>query len=192
MKLIVGLGNPEDKYVKTRHNIGFMVLDSIVEDQNITDTWKENKLAHAQTLSLSLNDEQVLLVKPQTYMNNSGQAVASLLGYYKLTPADMILMYDDFDLELGLVKVKNSGSAGGHNGVKSVISTLKTEDFVRIRLGINNTNMTQHTIPLEEYVLAPFLQSEQPEVEKMITETIEYVKKLVEMEYAEFISKYHK
>jgi PTH1 family peptidyl-tRNA hydrolase len=195
MKLIVGLGNPDTKYAKTRHNAGFMALDAFVEKQEINAVWKDNNLAHAKTLSFTLNSEQIILVKPQTYMNNSGQAIASLLGQYKITQEDMILIYDDYDLDLGLVKVRNSGSAGGHNGVKSVISVLKTENFVRIRLGIKNTNennVSDTTIPLEEYVLVPFLQLEQDEVKKMLEETVDYLKKLVEMGYTEFISKHHK
>ena len=126
MKLIVGLGNPGRDYEGTRHNIGFMVVDAIADGVSHTP-WREDY--KAELCSCTIAGEKVLLVKPQTFMNLSGESVGPLMRYYKLTPEDVYVIYDDMDLPVGKLRIRPNGSAGGHNGIKSMISHLGTDGF---------------------------------------------------------------
>ena len=152
MKLIVGLGNPGDKYKNTRHNVGFITVDRIATNFSF-DKFKKITKHKAEIAEGYINGEKTLLVKPQTFMNLSGQSVQSLMSFYKIPIEDIIIIYDDVDINFGKIKIKIKGSAGGHNGIKSVISSIG-ENFVRIRLGI------KPKIPfigaLEDYVLGRF------------------------------------
>lgn len=133
MKLVVGLGNPGPRYALTRHNAGFMAVDRLAK-------WLETPVDRNFFRSLVGQGvwagEKIILVKPQTYMNLSGQAVVALLNWYKLTPADLIVIYDDLDLPPGRLRIRDRGSAGGHRGMSSIISLLGTGDFIRVRIGI--------------------------------------------------------
>ena len=133
MQLIVGLGNPGTKYAGTRHNAGFMAFTAIAEKYGVT-RWKEEHQAH--TATINVDGEKVMLVMPQTFMNLSGDAVGPLMRYYKLSPADVIVIYDDMDLPVGQLRLRVKGSAGGHNGMKSVIAHLGTDQFPHVRIGI--------------------------------------------------------
>ena len=133
MQLIVGLGNPGTKYAGTRHNAGFMAVTAIAEKYGVT-RWKEEHQAH--TATINVDGEKVMLVMPQTFMNLSGDAVGPLMRYYKLSPADVIVIYDDMDLPVGQLRLRVKGSAGGHNGMKSVIAHLGTDQFPHVRIGI--------------------------------------------------------
>lgn len=133
MKLIVGLGNPGEKYEGTRHNVGFMVLDKLAHEigkENLL--WKSDTKHHA----LIATTGDLMLVKPTTFMNDSGNAVASLLSYYKALPEDVILIHDDMDLPLGKIRIRSAGGTAGHHGVESVLEAIKTVKVVRVRLGI--------------------------------------------------------
>jgi len=132
MKIIVGLGNPGEKYRKTRHNIGFDIIDYICSERNIVPFASKYKSLIAKG---AIADSQVVLAKPQQYMNNSGEAVLALMGTLKVKPEDIIVVYDDFALRLGQVRIRKNGSAGGHNGIKSIIANIG-ENFVRVRIGI--------------------------------------------------------
>ena len=133
MRLIVGLGNPGDKYEHTRHNAGFDALSIIADTLHI----KSAKLkGNALLMDGHINSEKVILCKPQTYMNLSGSAVIDLMEYYKLTPDQLLLIYDDTDIPQGFLRIRRGGSAGTHNGMRSVIACIETEDFARIRIGI--------------------------------------------------------
>lgn len=134
VKMIVGLGNPGSKYEKTKHNIGFMAIDKIVNNLDVTFT--EDKNFKAQIGSTFINHEKVYFVKPTTFMNNSGIAVKALLTYYNISVEDLIVIYDDLDMEVGKLRLRSKGSAGGHNGIKSIIAHIGTQEFNRIKVGI--------------------------------------------------------
>lgn len=134
VKMIVGLGNPGSKYEKTKHNIGFMVIDNIVKNLDVTFT--DDKNFKAQIGSTFINHEKVYFVKPTTFMNNSGIAVKALLTYYNIDITDLIVIYDDLDMEVSKLRLRSKGSAGGHNGIKSIIAHIGTQEFNRIKVGI--------------------------------------------------------
>ncbi|MBQ6285288.1 MAG: aminoacyl-tRNA hydrolase [Bacilli bacterium] len=151
MKLIVGLGNPDKKYEKTRHNCGFRAIDFYAEKNNLTFKSKYNGL-YSENI---INGEKILLLKPQTYMNLSGTSVIKYMKFYNLDLKDLLVIYDDVDFEIGTFKIKRGGSSGGHNGMKNIIDNLKTEDIQRVRIGISKNN-----IELMDYVLGKFSKSE--------------------------------
>jgi len=162
MILIVGLGNPGEKYKKTRHNVGFRVVDQLRNDLNLVDFVFDKK----SDSFLSKNND-VLIAKPNTYMNSSGSAIRSLIQYYKIKRGNQIIIHDDIDLPLGKIRIsKNQGSAG-HKGVESIIKELKTKNFIRIRVGIQPK--TGKPKKVEEFVLKKFNKEE----EKIIGEVIE-------------------
>lgn len=133
MYVIAGLGNPGKEYEKTRHNMGFLVVDRLAEKCGI----KVNKLKHkALTGDGRIGGEKVLLVKPQTYMNLSGESLREVVRYYDVEMSNLIVIYDDFDLETGALRIRKKGSAGSHNGMKSVIYQLQSDEFPRVRIGI--------------------------------------------------------
>lgn len=134
VKMIVGLGNPGSKYEKTKHNIGFMAIDNIVNNLDVTFT--DDKNFKAQIGSTFINHEKVYFVKPTTFMNNSGIAVKALLTYYNIDITDLIVIYDDLDMEVSKLRLRSKGSAGGHNGIKSIIAHIGTQEFNRIKVGI--------------------------------------------------------
>lgn len=150
MKLIVGLGNPETKYDNTRHNIGFRIIDGYLKDAN----WQKkfNGLYTEQTM----NNEKALFLKPLTYMNNSGLAVGEIVNYYKINLDDILVIQDDLDEEFGKYKLKKNSSAGGHNGIKSIIMALGTDAFSRLKIGIRSENH----IDAVEFVLGKFTEDE--------------------------------
>lgn len=159
MFVIVGLGNPGIKYENTRHNLGFRALDLLAG----TNQW-ENKY-DSQFLKL----EDVILAKPQTFMNNSGQAVKQILKYYP--DATLVVVHDELDFPLGTMRIQKDASSAGHNGVQSIIDSLGTKDFVRIRLGIDNPE-NRGQMPSEDFVLKNFTQEEQPLVKEILDKTL--------------------
>lgn len=156
MKLIVGLGNPGREYEKTRHNVGWRVLDSLKLDFSVEKKFNA-ELARR---------EDVLFCKPLTFMNNSGIAVRGIADYYKIAPADIVLVYDDKDLPFGTVRIRSTGSAGGHNGVASVIAHLGTMEFGRMRIGILSE---EHRGETGDFVLSRFSKNEEAVLPKIIT-----------------------
>ena len=148
--LIVGLGNPGKKYADTRHNVGFWVVDELAQRHNISVTQHEKQ---SLTGSGSIGDKRVLLVKPQTFMNNSGQAVQTLLRYYKISLDRLIIIHDDLDTPLGTLRIRKNGGHGGQNGVRDIIRHLGTRDFNRIRFGIGRPPGNMQPV---QYVLKPF------------------------------------
>lgn len=133
MYLIVGLGNPEQEYAKTRHNMGFDTINKIANKYKIDmNRTKFNAIYGTETI----NGQKVILVKPQTYMNLSGQAVREFVNFYKISKEEILVIYDDMDIEKGIMKIRKKGGAGNHNGMKSLIQELGTEEFARIRIGI--------------------------------------------------------
>lgn len=150
MKLIVGLGNPGKEYENTRHNIGYMILDDYLKNEK----WKKETLAF--TLTKKINNENVIFIKPTTFMNLSGQAVQYYTKYYKIEPKDTLVIQDDMDLEIGKTRLKIKSSAGGHNGIKDIINHLQTDNFLRLKVGISKPQ--DNTI---EFVLGKFSQKDQ-------------------------------
>ena len=134
MKLIVGLGNPGSEYRDTRHNVGFMVADALVDRWRVSDQWREK--FGALLIKTMVGEESVILAKPLTFMNLSGQAVQALAGFYKIELADIFVVTDDVALPLGRLRARREGGAGGHNGLKSIIQSLGTQAFARMRVGV--------------------------------------------------------
>lgn len=147
MYLIVGLGNPETDYSKTRHNMGFNVVNKISEEFNIEVNKSKFKGLFGSGV---INGQKVILLKPQTYMNLSGESVIEAMNFYKITEDNLIVVYDDIDIEPGNIRIRKNGSAGTHNGMKSVIKCINTENFSRVRVGIGkpneNVDMINHVI----------------------------------------------
>ena len=161
MKLIVGLGNPGKKYEKTRHNCGFMAIDFYASKNNLEFKNKFNGLYSEQTI----NNEKIIFLKPQTYMNLSGNCILKFVNFYHIDINDILVIYDDIDFEVGTFKIKRNGSAGGHNGIKSIINMLNTEEIKRVRIGIS-----KNTIPLEDYVLQKFSKEDYEKVSNLLPE----------------------
>jgi PTH1 family peptidyl-tRNA hydrolase len=161
MKIIVGLGNPGKQYEHTRHNAGFLALDYLAHALNLSQqAWATT--FDSQVLKTMVNDEKILLVKPQTFMNESGRAVRAVLDFYhdRLDPAcDLIVIHDDIDLPLGTVRVATNSSSAGHKGVQNIIDELGKQAFHRIRIGIE-TRPSRKELPTEDFVLQDFNQAE--------------------------------
>ena len=159
MKLIVGLGNPGTEYRETRHNVGFMVLDALVDRWRVTDQWREK--FDALQIKTTVGEAPIILAKPLTFMNLSGQAVQAMAAFYKIEPADVFIVTDDVALPLGRLRARREGGAGGHNGLKSVIQHLGTQAFPRMRVGVGRGNGDRD---LADHVLGRFDASERDTV----------------------------
>lgn len=155
MFLIVGLGNPGREYVGTRHNMGFEAIDAICSKYNI----EMNKEKHRAIIGEGrIGGEKVMLVKPQTYMNLSGESVREIADFYKLEPEDVLVIYDDISLPTGKVRIREKGSAGGHNGIKNIIYQLQSEDFPRIKIGVGQDRHPD--FDCKDFVLGKFSKEE--------------------------------
>jgi len=149
MKLIVGLGNPGKKYEKTWHNLGFMAVDKIAKD--LKTEFKEEKKFSAALAVVKFKNEKIILLKPQTFMNNSGVAILAIMNFYKIGVEDLIVIHDDIDLPLGKLRIVKDSSAGGNNGIKSIIELLKSKNFIRIKIGVATSDLK--IIGSADYVL---------------------------------------
>ena len=159
MKMIVGLGNVGFRYSETRHNTGFMVVNDFAEQHLIN--FRKHKM-DANVGSGNINGQKVIVVKPTTFMNDSGSAVKPLMDYYKLSLADLIVAYDDMDLPVGKIRIRDHGSAGGHNGIKSLIRNLNTDRFDRIRVGTSHPRR----MAVDDSVLSKFTAQQKPKFER--------------------------
>ena len=148
MKLIVGLGNPGPEYRDTRHNVGFMVADALVNRWRVSDQWREK--FEALVIKTMVGEESVIVAKPVTFMNLSGHSVAGLAGFYKIEPPDIFIVTDDVALPVGRLRARREGGAGGHNGLKSIIQSLATQAFPRMRVGVgrgdNRRDLADHVL----------------------------------------------
>lgn len=174
MKIVVGLGNPGEQYKNTRHNIGWLFLDNLLEEVK----WRENKKWEASIYE----DGDFLYIKPLTFMNNSGQAVRKVLDYYKLLPKNfgiinkkdsdlrdiLIVIQDDLDIDFGNVKIATESTSAGHRGIQSIINHLKTKKFTRVRIGIKN-ELLRTRIPVEKFVLQPFNHEEKERLKEIFS-----------------------
>lgn len=167
MFLIVGLGNPGKQYEHTRHNVGFDVMDAIADKYNISISEKKHKALCGKGV---IGGNKVVLAKPQTFMNLSGESVAELLNYYKLDPEEeMIVIYDDISLAPGNLRIRKKGSAGGHNGIKNIIAMTGTQNFLRIKVGVGEKPKGWD---LADYVLGHFDAADRKEVEEAINHAV--------------------
>ena len=164
MKLIVGLGNPEIEYQFTPHHLGFLMIDCIANECGVD---VRNRQRQALTARAEIGDEQVLLAKPETFMNLSGMSVRELVAKHEISPeTDLIVIYDELDLPLGAIRVRQRGSSAGHNGMKSIIAALGTQEFLRIRLGISPERKIADGV---KFVLTPFRKSQLKKVDEVLT-----------------------
>jgi len=175
VKMIVGLGNPGREYAHTRHNVGFDVLDHFAKRHRVQIRTRKHCALIGRLL---LGDQEVLLVKPQTFMNNSGSAVAALARDYSVQPTDIVVVYDDIDLPLGRLRIRARGSSGGHKGVESIIRSLGTSDFPRIRIGIGRSgDPIDHVLSRfsrsEKAVIAPIIERAADALDTILREGVE-------------------
>lgn len=171
MKLIVGLGNPGSDYALSPHNLGFMAVDRLAKGCEARVTKKE---ARSLSGKVTLAGQAVLLAKPQTYMNLSGEAVAQLLARYSIAPEDTMVLFDDLDLPWGMIRIRSRGTAGGHNGVKSIIGAIQTDDFVRVRMGIQ-PDLSSPPEETTAYLLGQFRRKELRAVSDLLDQAVDAV-----------------
>jgi PTH1 family peptidyl-tRNA hydrolase len=184
---IVGLGNIGKEYENSRHNAGFMALDLMREVWNFSE-WKEEKKLKALISQGNVSDTKIILAKPTTFMNLSGETVSGVTNFYKIAPESTWIIYDDLDLPLGKIRIRLDGSAGTHNGMKSVLQHLPTVNFPRIRIGIESRGLPPYNLPPQmdtsDFVLSKFTPPEQPEIQKSLTKALkaleESLKKTIE------------
>lgn len=163
MKLIVGLGNPDDKYKKTFHNLGFMCVERAAEKLGVTFNKEKCRASIAE---LKIGAEKIIIAKPLTYMNLSGESVRELVSFYKIDLKDVLVLYDDYDLYKGAVRIRENGSAGTHNGMRNIIKELGSGDFPRVRVGFKPTEKS--FVPLIDYVLSGIKEDDKPVFDKAI------------------------
>ena len=169
MKLVVGLGNPGKKYERTRHNLGFMIVDQTARRNQVTI---KKKLCDALVGEWSNDGERVLLVKPQTYMNRIGESVKALLGHFRSAPESLIVIYDDLDLAFGRIRIRPTGGAGGHRGVLSIMESLAGAQFYRVRVGIGRPPAGMDPV---DFVLENFTLQEIEQLEEVVSRSSEAV-----------------
>lgn len=185
MKLIIGLGNIGKEYESTRHNIGFMVIDRLAKDLSIdVDTNKfKSKIGEK-----NINGEKIILMKPSTYMNLSGEAVIEIVNFYKINIEDILVIHDDLDLPVGKLRLRTKGSAGGQNGIKNIIAHLKTQEFNRIRIGIGNNKLYNTA----DYVLSKFDSEEKSIIDESIAEASKAVQVYINKDFSIAMNRYNK
>ena len=161
MFIIVGLGNPGKEYVGTRHNCGFMVIDHLASKLNVDVNQNKFKGLYVK---VKYHGEDIVLLKPQTYMNLSGESVNAVMNFFKIDKEDLLVIYDDLDMPVGKLRLRKTGSAGGHNGIKNIIAHLNSQDFKRIRVGIDRHKYMK----VADYVLSHFSKAESAAIEQGI------------------------
>ena len=186
---MVGLGNPGLKYEFTRHNIGFRIVDSLA--RNIEIEFKKVKSYYSLISRGMINNHKVMLVKPQTFMNLSGRAVSKVVSYYKIPLQDLLIVYDDLNLELGQVRIRKKGSAGGHKGIESIMQYLNSEEIPRLRIGIGNPSVN-FNFNCMSYVLSNFNNDEKDKIGELIQLSTEAIKTVIEDGFEKAMRKYNR
>lgn len=187
MLIIVGLGNPTNQYHGTRHNVGFEAIDAMAEKCNIAVDIRKHRGYVGKGI---LGGEKIILVKPQTYMNLSGESVRSLVDYYKIDIAsELLIIYDDVSLDVGQLRIRKKGSAGGHNGIKSIIAHLGTQEFMRIKVGVGEK---PSKYDLADYVLGHFTKAEKERMEECYQQVVNAVEMLAKGEVEAAMNEYNK
>ncbi len=182
MKLIVGLGNKGNEYNNTRHNVGFMVVDNYINKNNLTLKSKLDGL-YAETI---INSEKVIFLKPQNYINLSGDVISKYIKYFKIDIKDILVIHDDMDLEIGTFKIRYKGGSAGHNGLKNIESNLKTNEYKRIKIGISKNNIDK-----VDYVLGKFSSTELSKLNKVIDITYNIIEDFVSLSFENLMNKYN-
>lgn len=173
MFVVIGLGNPGKDYTKTRHNVGFDTIDNLAKRNNIVLNKIKFKAVYGEG---KIGNEKVLLVKPQTFMNNSGLSVMELMQFYKIPTQNIIVIVDDIDIDFAAIRIKIKGSAGSHNGLKSIISHIQNDDFPRVKIGIGKKHGNQD---LADFVLSRFSKDERMDIESSILTAAEAVETII-------------
>lgn len=183
MKLIVGLGNKGNEYNNTRHNVGFMVVDNYINKNNLTLKSKLDGL-YAETI---INGEKVIFLKPQNYINLSGDVINKYIKYFKIDIKDILVIHDDMDLEIGTFKIRYKGGSAGHNGLKNIEANLKTNEYKRIKIGISKNNIDK-----VNYVLGKFSSTELSKLNKVIDITYNIIEDFVSLSFENLMNKYNR
>ena len=184
MKLIVGLGNPGKEYEKTRHNTGFMALDSFAQKKGVVIDKKKYNGLYADT---TINGEKIILLKPQTFMNLSGECVRRYVDYFKIKIEDILVINDDLDLEVGRLRLRRNGDSAGHNGLKNIELNLGTKDFKRLKIGISKNK----GIDTKDYVLGKFSKDELDVLEQIYSVTDNLIEDFISLDFEKLMSKYN-
>jgi len=201
MKVIVGLGNPGDKYQNSRHNLGFLAVDELLKKyEPLKQTfWEEEKKLKSLVKTVKHDGTTLFLVKPTTFMNLSGEAVEKILSYYKINPEEMVVIYDDLDLPMGKTRIRFGGGAGGHHGVESIITRVGSDKFLRVRLGIGNPTKTDgaktkaHNYGrVNDHVLGPISPGEQRKAKTMLKQVVKDLELILTHGMDKYMSKYNK
>lgn len=189
MKIIVGLGNPGKKFVKTRHNLGFRILNNF-RKRNKFSNWKEKKKLKAKISEKKIGKKKIILAKPQTFMNDSGKSVKVLTKTYHLNPDSLIVIHDDLDIPLGKMKISKGRSSAGHKGVQSIIDELGTKDFVRFRIGISPINNEQQIMG-NMFVLQKFTKKEEKILKEVAKRACQLLKRIIREGLEKAMSEYN-
>ena len=184
MKLIVGLGNPGREYENTRHNVGFMVIDKYLKKRNITN-YKEkfNGIYYEDTI----NNEKIILLKPQKYMNLSGEVVRSFINFFKISIDDILVISDDLDIPLGKIKLKLSGSCGGHNGLRNIENNIGSQDYKRLKIGISNNK----NLDTKDYVLGKISSDDFKILDESLNKGADIIEEFTSMRFDNIMNKYN-
>lgn len=186
MFIIVGLGNPTPLYEGTRHNVGFEVIDALSQKFLIPVKTKKHR---AYTGSGMIGGQKVLLLKPQTYMNLSGESVRSAMNYYQETPDHLIVIYDDKDLDLGAIRIREKGSAGSHNGMKNIVENLKSQEFPRVRIGIGEK---PERMDMKDYVMSRFSKGENEIIAEAALKAVDAIELIIKGDLETAMNRYNK
>lgn len=184
MKLIVGLGNPGKEYENTRHNIGFQTIDRFAQKLGVSITKSKFNGLYIETL---IDGEKVILLKPQSYINLSGEVIRKFVDFYKISVDDILIIHDDLDLAVGTYKIKQKGSSGGHNGLKNIELHLGTQEYKRIKIGISNNK----TMDTKDYVLGRLSKEEQNKLEEVENIVLTILNDYFKVSFSELMSKYN-
>ena len=184
MKMIVGLGNPGKEYINTRHNVGFMIVDEYAKKYDINDFKMKFNGLYAKFMH---NNENFILLKPQSYMNLSGTVIKKFSDYFKIKPEDILVIHDDLDLPVGKIKIKFKGSSGGHNGIKNIIENLNTEIFPRFKIGISK----DFSIPYINYVIGKFSEHDLNVINKIYEFSSNIIDDFLDYDIEKIMSKYN-
>lgn len=185
MKLIVGLGNPGNEYKETRHNVGFMAIDELAKAYNTSVTKSKFGGLYGETI---INNEKIIFLKPQKYINLSGEVIIEYMNFYKININNLLIINDDLDLEVGRLKIKLQGGSGGHNGLKNIEHHLKTKQYKRIKIGISNNKM----VDTKDYVLSKFSKDEKEKISRIIELIPVIFKDYLEISFENVMNKYNK
>lgn len=184
MKMIIGLGNPGNEYNNTRHNIGFSIIDNYALSKGISiDIKKFNGLYN----TFFYNNEKIILLKPQSYMNLSGEVVLDFINYFKVSIDDILVINDDLDMEFGRIRLKLSGSCGGHNGLRNIEQNIGTSNYKRMKFGISNNKM----IDTKDYVLGKFSIDEKKVIEELLPKTVNILDDYLSLNFDVVMNKYN-